>query len=313
MTGLIVAALVMFGPDDTPEGKALAYLAAEVPRWSIEHKCFSCHNNGDGVRALYSAIKLGRDVPTRATIDTDRWLSKPEGWDKNGGEGPTSDKAMARVQFAAATASAVEAGRIKDRKPLLAAAARIAEDQAEDGSWKVDEQGVVGSPVTYGRPLATAIASRTLQFADPARYREANRRAEAWLLKVEPINTPDAAAILLILDPKAAPDRREPALGFLKMAQGKDGGWGPFDGSSPEAFDTAIALIALDRHRDRPGVGVAIERGRRYLVGTQNDDGSWAETTRPANAESYAQRVSTTAWATLALLANKANPKPPDR
>ena len=58
MTGLIVAALVMFGPDDSPEGKALAYLAIEVPRWSSEHKCFSCHNNGDGARALYLAIKL---------------------------------------------------------------------------------------------------------------------------------------------------------------------------------------------------------------------------------------------------------------
>jgi hypothetical protein len=31
-------------------------------------------------------------------------------------------------------------------------------------------------------------------------------------------------------------------------------------------------------------------------------DGSWPETTRPAGQESYAQRISTTAWATLALI-----------
>ena len=208
---------------------------------------------------------------------------------------------MARVQFAAATASAVESGRIKDRKPLLAAAARMAEDQAEDGSWKVDEQGIVGSPVTYGRPLATAIASQTLQTADSAKYRDRIDRANAWLLKLDPTNIPDAAAVLLSLDRQASPDIRKPAIDLLRRAQGKDGGWGPFERSSPEAFDTAIALIALNRHRDRPGIDAMIARGRRSLVATQLDDGSWAETTRPAENESYAQRISTTAWAAMAL------------
>ena len=33
--------------------------------------------------------------------------------------------------------------------------------------------------------------------------------------------------------------------------------------------------------------------------------GRWTETTRPAGAESYAQRLSTAGWATLALLTVK--------
>ena len=45
----------------------------------------------------------------------------------------------------------------------------------------------------------------------------------------------------------------------------------------------------------------AVLRGRAYLVKQQIEDGSWPETTRPAQQESYAQRISTTAWATLAL------------
>ena len=34
----------------------------------------------------------------------------------------------------------------------------------------------------------------------------------------------------------------------------------------------------------------------------QEADGSWPETTRPPGADSYAQRISTTGWALLALL-----------
>ena len=45
--------------------------------------------------------------------------------------------------------------------------------------------------------------------------------------------------------------------------------------------------------------------GRAYLLATQQEDGSWTETTRPAGATSYAQRISTTGWATLALLATR--------
>ena len=50
-----------------------------------------------------------------------------------------------------------------------------------------------------------------------------------------------------------------------------------------------------------------IEKGRTYLIETQQADGSWTETTRPTGAESYAQRLSTTGWATLALLTVKGN------
>jgi hypothetical protein len=30
-----------------PERRAVAFLTREVPRWSVENRCFSCHNNGD--------------------------------------------------------------------------------------------------------------------------------------------------------------------------------------------------------------------------------------------------------------------------
>ena len=309
---ILALGLLAVGPargDDGPEEKALAYLVREVPRWSSEHRCYSCHNNGDAARALYAAVRLGRVVSLEATGDTDRWLGRPEGWEKNGGDGPFSDKALARVQFASALASAVESGRVKDRAPLLRAAGRLADDQAEDGSWKVDEQDRVGSPATYGRPLATWTARETLRAADPSGYRPRIERADAWLRRQPIASVMDASTALLARafdDSKEGLGRRRLALDLLGRGQSSDGGWGPFAQSPPEAFDTALALLALDRHRDQPGVPSMIRRGRAYLASTQQDDGSWTETTRPAGNESYAQRLSTTGWATRALLTVKA-------
>src|SRR5438067_88527 len=90
LPGLIFLAVAAPGGDqargdDGPEARALAYLAREVPRWSSGNHCYSCHNNGDAARALYAAIRLGRAVGAGSTADTDRWLARPEGWERNGG------------------------------------------------------------------------------------------------------------------------------------------------------------------------------------------------------------------------------------
>ncbi|HUG91750.1 MAG TPA: hypothetical protein VML55_13000, partial [Planctomycetaceae bacterium] len=98
-------------------------------------------------------------------------------------------------------------------------------------------------------------------------------------------------------------------LKIIGSAAAEDGGWGPYRNAPLEVFDTAVVVLALERipNAGRPAdAGVWIARGRRYLVRTQLADGSWPATTRPPDRESYAHRVSTTAWATMALLATSA-------
>ncbi len=303
---LLVLAVLGAGPRPAPEERALAYLAREVPRWAAENKCYSCHNNGDAARALFAAVRLGRRVPPAALADTTRWLSRPAGWDRNGGDGPFTDRKLARLQFAAALVEAVEAGLVKDAAALARAAEMVAGHQEKDGSWATDAEGVLGSPATHGQALATYLARRTLTRADAGKYAGAIARADAWARRASIQTVPDAAGVLLILgrsDDDAAAAQRQAAVAFLRKAEGREGGWGPYVNSPAEAFDTAVALLALAAGPDEAAMRPMRRRGRAYLVAAQQEDGSWTETTRPPGAESYAQRLSTTGWATLALLA----------
>jgi hypothetical protein len=297
-----------FEKQPTAESRALDYLAREVPRWSRENKCYSCHNNGDASRALYTAARFGYPVPTKALPDTSRWLARPQQWDQNGGESPFSDKKLARIQFAAALVDAVAAGHVKERQALTRAAELVAEHQDKDGCWQVDAPGTIGSPATYGPCLATYQARRVLQIADAARYRAAITRADRWLRKTDVRSVLDAAAVLLALkdsDESDAQAQRSHCLMLIRSGESKNGGWGPYVQSPPESFDSAVVLLALCRYAGSEPVKPMIQRGRAYLLSAQQPDGSWPETTRPAGSESYAQRISTTAWATIALLATR--------
>lgn len=304
-TPLLLSVVLLSGPDAAEaERRALEYLAREVPRWSVENKCYSCHNNGDAARALYTAKRLGRVVPDEALRDTTDWLGRPAGWEHNGGEGEFSDKKLAAIQFAFALTTARGAGAVRERQPLEAAARILVAQQEPDGSWRIDGSGAIGAPATYGRFLATAVARRVLAAAG-AGFRKQTARADRWLRESRPETVLDAAAVLIGLgdaaDP-AAKQQRARCLDLIGRGEAREGGWGPYVNSPPEPFDTAIVLLALRTVPDLPEAQEMIGRGRRYLIGAQLEDGSWPETTRPSGGTSYAQRLSTTGWATQALL-----------
>lgn len=297
-------------PSATPEERAIAFLSKEVPRWSVENKCFSCHNNGDAARALFAARKLAYDVDSKSLADTSAWLSEPGRWEHNGGEGEFSDKKLADIQFSLALAAAIETGVIENKAPLLRAAEKLAANQHRDGSWWIKGDDAIGSPVTYGRILATIAARQVLRQTGEGRFSKAVARSEKWLGSQRPKTVLDAASLLTAREFKLVPEQRNHCLAVIRRGEAEPGGWGPFVTSAPEPFDTAVVLLGLSRLNSDSQSGKMIERmihrGRAFLVNSQRTDGSWPETTRPPNAESYAQRLSTTGWATLALLATRA-------
>ena len=302
--GLIFTLLSAYQAPQTTEVRALAYLAREVPLWAAENRCHSCHHDGDGARALLDAVRRGQKVDPRAIEETAAWLMKPEGWSKNGGDGPFSDKVLAQIQFTSTLAALAAAGRPEARPALARAAERLAGRQAVDGSWPV-EGDEVGSPTTYGKALATLAARDARIAADSKAHADRASRANAWLLQLVPANTPDASALAMAAADRAGEPwagRRRAALAYLTEGQGPDGGWGPTINAPAEVFDTAIAALALLKGEVDEKTNQQILKARASLIAAQQADGGWPATTRPAGAQSYAQRVSTTAWATLALM-----------
>ena len=299
--------------------RAVAYLVREVPRWEKENNCFSCHNNGDAARALFAARGMDLDVPPKALAGTTDWLLRPLEWDDIKGKPGLSDTKLARIQYAAALTEAHLSGVVRNRETLLTAAEHLLPLQNEDGSWSVDVAGVLGSPATYGNTLATYMSRRTLAFAERDRFAAEIARADDWLQARESAATVDLAALVLALADRVGENETSgeapvrvaaklaEAVKLLVSSQGSLGGWGPYPNSPAEAFDTALALLALVRI---PEAGAAarntlperIERGRDYLLSTQLAGGGWPETTRPSGFQSYAQHISTSGWATLALL-----------
>jgi hypothetical protein len=300
--------------------RAVRFLARQVPRWPRDNACFSCHHNGDAPRALIRAGQLGFDVPRDALAGTLDWISKPEGWDRNGGQGPFNDKKLARIVFSTTLRAASNGPRKVDRSSLVRAAEMLASDQAEDGSWRIEgDDGNIGSPASYGRPLATLMARDTLRDIDSNRFRKAVEKADSWLLSLDPKGVFDSAVALWASSTVSPIEKKRAsqiariqssALNLIRRGQDSEGGWGPFAASPPEVFDTAIVLLALKASNAVDDeIGRIIRRGRAYLVAQQLEDGSWIETTRPPGAQSDAQHLSTTSWALLALLETR-DPRP---
>ena len=196
-----------------------------------------------------------------------------------------------------------------------AMAIHLAEGQSLDGRWSTAPDR---PPAQYSDYTTTALSIRGMQdYAPPGRREECSEKivlAKKWLLSAAPMATEETAFRLLGLGwAKATPAEVKGPTEDLLAEQRSDGGWAQLPKLDSDAYATAQVLVAL-----HSGGGVATDhsayqRGLKYLLDTQYEDGSWLVQSRSRPFQPYFesgiphgenQWISACAmsWASMALM-----------
>ena len=139
-----------------------------------------------------------------------------------------------------------------------------------------------------------------MDFNDTPEEAEFRAEARAWLdSKAERL--PDDERALTVQDVRSDPDAMPKAQAW--QAVKADGGWAWTIGEESDALGTGIAMYALLRSGLAADSNV-LRTAQRYLVSTQEENGSWAVKGTKKNKKAKVQETASywgTTWAVLAL------------
>ena len=153
----------------------------------------------------------------------------------------------------------------------------LAAIQGKDGQWF---NNLPRPPIQTGDITATALAVHGLRrYPLPGRkaeFAERVERARRWLWAAKPENHEDRVFQILGLAWAGEPARRlEPLAKGLVAQQRKDGGWAQLASMKSDAYATGEALYALQVGAEFPVTNSSVNQGRRFLLQTQLEDGTW--------------------------------------
>jgi ankyrin repeat protein len=276
--------------------------------------CVSCHNNSLPQMAIALARKKGFTINEQQAkkelefaVATDKpYFESMRLGSTIGGGSDTLGYTLMGMAAAGYPADALTDSHIH----------YLSINQLSDGSWKTTSYR---PPEEYGPFATTALALRAIRlYPIPARreeFKERLARAKKWLLSAKAVSEEERAMQLNgLADSGATAAERAPFVQSLKGAQNQDGSWSLLPGYPGEAYATGEALYALHVSGDVPANDPVYEKGVRWLLGNQLDDGSWFMPTRavpvqPHTFESgfphgWHQFASdgASSWATMALL-----------
>jgi hypothetical protein len=138
-------------------------------------------------------------------------------------------------------------------------------------------------------------------------------RARRWLWKVKPETNEEAVFQLLGLHWAGEPAQKLADLAqALRQQQGKDGGWAQLPMLESDAYATGEVLYALAQTVKGAVADAAWQRGLRFLLERQEEDGTWHVVRRafpfqPTMRSGFAHHrdswisAAATSWAVLAL------------
>jgi ankyrin repeat protein len=186
--------------------------------------------------------------------------------------------------------------------------------QFADGAWRVATHR---PPIESSDITMTALAIRSLRAYAPAPlkkdYEHAAGRGAAWLAGAQPTTNEDYVFKLLGLG-WAGENRStiRKTADPLIARQRADGGWSQLATLPTDAYATGQALAALAGTGASKPSDAVYEKGVRFLLGSQLEDGSWYVRTRTVAIQPYFDSefpygrdqfisAAATNWATMAL------------
>jgi len=279
--------------------------------------CVSCHNDSFAAMAVGAARKRGFAVDEKSSAQQVKanlfGLEKLRDYLHQGFLVPVED------YFGPEVVSDILIGlHAEHHQPDIntdAAVMYLKNRQAPDGHWAYPAADT-RPPICSDYVGQTAHVLRALQLyapkTDKAAYEAAVQRAAAWIAKTDPRDNHDRIAKVAGLGwsgfDKGATQK---AIQDLVAVQRSDGGWGDIPSMESTAYATGTALVALQA-AGMPVSDAVYQRGVRYLLNTQLEDGSWYVHSRAMTFQPYFESgfphgfdqwisAAGTSWATVAL------------
>ncbi len=287
--------------------------------------CISCHNDSFTAMAVASARKSGFKVDeTMASRAVELNVSISDRLRERMLQGIAPGGPLPGPALQAYVLMGLAAEQHKPDLVTDALVRFIYLRQSPDGHWPTMTP-TPRPPLTATDIVQTAASARALQLYAPATaradYDVAIRRASTWLTTANARNASERAYRLMGLawttkDKIAI----RAAMKEVVTTQRPDGGWADLATLPSGAFATAQALVAL-QEAGMPTTDRVYQRGLRFLLDTQLEDGSWYVKSRSSPLQPYFDNgfphktdqwisAAATNWATMAL-ARAAHASPP--
>jgi ankyrin repeat protein len=288
--------------------------------------CISCHNNSFAAMAVGAARKRGFQVDEKISAQQVKanvfGLGKLRDYLHQGFLVPVQD---VFGQFVVGyILVGLDAEHYKPDLNTDAATMYLKSRQTPDGEWPYPAADA-RPPICSDYIGQTAVSMRALQLyapkPDKAAYDQAIQLAASWMAKAKSTNNDDRSYRLLGLAWYGKDkDATQKAMRELLAKQGPDGGWSDLESMESSAYATGKSLYALQT-AGLPASDAAYGRAVKYLLSTQQEDGSWYVKTRAMALQPYFdagfphgfdQWISAagTSWATMALSQAPQSPAP---
>jgi ankyrin repeat protein len=281
------------GPVRTPAQaveNAMGILQRTTTGFFAQSGCVGCHHQPVATMAFAAADAHAIRADQTAANEHIQMMRSVEirreepMLERIGGGGNTDTPAYVLLAFGAA--------KVPSQSEIDAAALYIAGAQHRDGTWRSD--GTSRSPIQEGIIGRTVIAARAIQqYTPPARKPEIDARlarTRDWLLEAKPQTNDDYAMQMLGLQWMGATPARVRSVGQQLLAlQRSDGGWAQNPNLESDAYATGQSLWALKEAGILGASDARYQRGVKYLLSTQWEDGSWYVRSRAVKLQPYFQ------------------------